>query len=381
MFREHSLVTERLRVLALIKGLGPGGAEKLLVSGARVRDRDAFDFEVAYLLPRKTQFVADLEDLGVRTRCFAVPHAQDPRWLLHLRRLLTSEHYDIVHVHSPYVAGMARLVIRTLPASRRPKVISTEHNVWSSHARATRALNTATFRLGDAWLSVSDEVRASIPDRLRERVEVVVHGIVLADLVSTAEARESVRAELGIDPDEVVIATVANFRAQKAYPDLLAAARLLADRNVPARFVVVGQGPLEAEIRALRASLGLEHSVDLLGFRPDVLRILAACDLFVLASHYEGYPIAIMEALAVGLPIVATAVGGVPDGVREGVEGLLVPPKHPDLLAAAIETLVLDPQRRAAMGAAAAARGREYDIESAVHRTEQIYHDLGRTRS
>jgi glycosyltransferase involved in cell wall biosynthesis len=369
-------VSERLRVLALIKGLGPGGAEKLLVSGARVRDHEAFDYEVAYLLPWKTQFVADLEDLGVRTRCFDVKHAQDPRWVPHLRGLLGSGHYDIVHLHSPYVAGLARLVIRTLPASRRPRVVSTEHNVWSSHTRSTRALNAATFPLGDAWLAVSDEVRASIPERLRGRVEVVVHGIVLADVASTAAARESVRAELAIQPGEVVVATVANFRAQKAYPDLLAAARLLADHNVPARFVIIGQGPLEAEIRALRASLQLEHSVDLLGFRPDVLRILAGCDLFALASHYEGYPIAIMEALAAGLPIVATAVGGVPDGVHDGVEGLLIPPRRPELLADAIEALVRDPQRRAAMSVAAAERGRGYDIESAVRRIEQIYRDL-----
>jgi glycosyltransferase involved in cell wall biosynthesis len=370
-------MSQRLRVLALIKGLGPGGAEKLLVSGARVRDREAFDFEVAYLLPGKTQFAPDLEELGVRTRCFGVRNAQDPRWLLQLRRLLMSERYDIVHLHSPYVAGMARLVIRTMPRSRRPKVISTEHNVWSSHTRATRALNATTFPLGDAWLAVSDEVRASIPERLRRRVEVVVHGIVLADLATTADARASVRTELAIGPDEVVVATVANFRAQKAYPDLLEAARLLADRKVPVRFVIIGQGPLEAEVRSLRASLGLEHSVDLLGFRPDVLRILAGCDVFALASHYEGYPIAVMEALAVGLPIVATAVGGVPDGVRDGVEGLLVPPKRPDMLAAAIEALVRDPQRRAAMGAAAAERGRGYDIEHAVHRVEAISRDLG----
>jgi glycosyltransferase involved in cell wall biosynthesis len=95
-----------------------------------------------------------------------------------------------------------------------------------------------------------------------------------------------------------------------------------------------------------------------------------------LASHYEGYPIAIMEALAVGLPIVATSVGGVPEGVRDGVEGLLVPPKRPDLLAEAIEALVADPARRAAMAVAAAERGRGYDIESAVARTEQIYRDI-----
>jgi glycosyltransferase involved in cell wall biosynthesis len=369
-------VSDRLRVLALIKGLGPGGAERLLVSGSHVRDRDAFDFEVAYLLPWKTQFVQDLEALGVPALCLDVRHAQDPRWLLHLRSLLERERYDIVHLHSPYVAGMARLVVQTMPPSRRPKIVSTEHNVWSSHTRATRALNAATFPLGDAWLSVSDEVRRSIPARLRGRVEVIVHGIVPGDVTHNLEQRDAVRAELGIRPDEVAVATVANFRSQKAYPDLLAAARRLADRNVPARFIVVGQGPLEREIRALRASLGLEHYVEILGYRPDVIRVLTGCDMFALASHYEGYPVAIMEALAVGLPIVATAVGGVPEGVREGVEGLLVPRKRPELLADAIESLVRDPQRRAAMSTAAAERGRGYDIESSVRRTEQIYRDL-----
>ena len=367
---------DAVRVLALIKGLGPGGAERLLVSEARVRDRDAFTVEVAYLLPWKTQLVGDLEDLGVRTRCLGVRQAQDPRWLLRLRRLLATEQYDIVHLHSPYVAGLARLIVKSMPSARRPKIISTEHNVWSSHTSATRALNRATFPLGDAWLAVSNEVRDSIPERLRERVEVVVQGIVLADADQSLEQREAVRAELGVAPDEVAIATVANLRSTKGYPDLLAAARILLDRGVPVRFFIVGQGPLEAELRALHASLGLGRSVEMLGYRTDAMRVLSGCDLFVLASHYEGYPVAIMEALAIGLPIVATKVGGVPEGVREGIEGLLVPPRRPELLADAIETLVRDPERRAAMGAAAAERGRGYDIESAVARTEKIYRDL-----
>jgi glycosyltransferase involved in cell wall biosynthesis len=369
-------VTERLRVLNLIKGLGPGGAERLLVSGARVRDREAFAVEVAYLLPWKTEFVKDLEALGVRTRCLEVRHEQDLRWLVRLRSLLERERYDILHVHSPYVAGMVRIVSRSMAPGRRPRIVSTEHNVWSSHARASRALNTATFPLGDAWLSVSTEVRESIPERLRGRVEVIVQGIVLGDVDASSEQRDLVRAELGIAPDEVAVATVANFRSQKGYPDLLAAARVLADRGVPARFIVVGQGPLEGEIRALHASLGLGRYVELLGYRSDAIRVLTGCDMFALASHYEGYPIAIMEALAVGLPIVATSVGGVPEGVRDGVEGLLVPPKRPDLLAEAIEALVADPARRAAMAVAAAERGRGYDIESAVARTEQIYRDI-----
>jgi glycosyltransferase involved in cell wall biosynthesis len=211
---------------------------------------------------------------------------------------------------------------------------------------------------------------------VRERVEVVVHGIVLGDIEHALAQREAVRSELGLGDDEVAVATVANFRAQKAYPDLFTAARLLADRNVPARFVVVGQGPLETEMRTLHQTLDLAGSVDILGYRQDAIRVLAGSDIFVLASHYEGYPVAVMEALAVGLPIVATAVGGIPEAVREGVEGLLVPPREPQLLADAIEALVRDPSRRRAMGKAAAERGRRYDIVEAVRRTEQIYRDV-----
>ena len=369
-------MSDPIRVLHLIKGLGPGGAEKLLVSAARVRDREAFDYSVVYLLPWKTALVRDLEDLGVPTQCLGVRHEQDLRWLLRLRRLLERQRYDVVHVHSPYVAGMTRLVTRSMPERSRPRLVSTEHNVWSSHTRASRALNTATFPIGDAWLAVSDEVRGSIPVRLQKRVEVVVHGIVMDDVERARAQRDTVRAEIGFRDGEVVVGTVANFRAQKGYPDLLAATRVLADRKVPARFVIVGQGPLEDEIRALHASLGLGGYVDILGYRADAIRVLAGCDLFALASHYEGYPVAVMEALAVGLPIVATAVGGIPEAVREGVEGLLVPARRPDLLADAIETLVRDPVRRVEMGKADARR--RYDIDGAVRRTEQIYRERSR---
>ncbi len=369
-------MSDRIRVLSLIKGLGPGGAEQLLLSAARVRDSEGFDEEVAYLLPWKTKLEPSFAELGVATHCFGVRREQDVRWLRALRGLVEERRYDVVHVHSPYVAGMSRLVVRSLPASRRPRLVSTEHNVWSSHARSSRALNLATFPIGDAWFAVSEEVRTSLPARLQARVEVVVHGVVLSDLEGFRAQREAVRAELRLRPDEVAVVTVANYRRQKGYPDLLAAACQVRDAGLPVRFIVIGQGPLEHEVESLHASLGLAGCVDLLGYRSDAIRVVAGCDVFALASHYEGYPVAIMEALAVGLPVVATRVGGVPEAVREGVEGLLVPPRRPDLLAEAIGELVSDTPRRIAMGKAASERGRDYDIETAVRRTEAVYREV-----
>ena len=114
----------------------------------------------------------------------------------------------------------------------------------------------------------------------------------------------------------------------------------------------------------------------LLGHREDAVRVLGACDLFTLASDNEGLPVALMEALALGLPVAMTAVGGVPEAITDGVEGRLVPPSNPDALAGAIEELVCDPVLRARMAAAARIRGQRFDITIAVARIEAIYREV-----
>lgn len=369
-------VSERLRLLSLIKGLGSGGAEQLLLSAARVRDRQAFDEEIAYLIQGEPTLLPRLEEIGVPIHDLRGTREQDFRWANRLRRLVIDRRYDVVHVHSPYVAGLARLAVRSIPRARRPRLVSSEHSLWPSHSPATRVLNAATFPLGDAWFAVSNEVRTSIPRILRGRVEVLAHGVVLDDMNALVAGRDAVRSELGLSSDEVAVVTVANNRWQKGYPDLLEAARRMRVDGVRARFFVIGKDTLDDEIVALRDSLGLAGYVTLLGYRSDATRIAAACDLFALASLYEGLPVAIMEALAVGLPVVATGVGGIPEAVRDGVEGLIVPAKRPDLLADAIGSLVRDTDRRIAMKKAATERGREYDIEFAVRRLEDVYRDL-----
>jgi glycosyltransferase involved in cell wall biosynthesis len=366
----------RVRVLWLIKGLGPGGAEHLLLSAARAHDHERYAISVAYLLPWKSTLVDDLRAAGVTVHCLGAHRAHDPRWPLRLRRLLRDHGFDIVHLHSPMVAGVARLVVRTLPRAGRPRVVTTEHNEWWSYVVPTRVVNGVTFALDDAHVAVSEDVRQSVPRRLRAHVQTLVHGTSVDDAIAARAQRPEARAELGFAADDVVAITVANFRAQKAYPDLLAAVRLAAERAPHLKVVSVGQGPLEAEIRAEHARLGLGDRFRFLGYRDDPLQVLAACDIFTLASRYEGYPIALMEALAVGLPVVATAVGGVPDAVRQGVEGLVVPSARPDLLADALVELATDAARRDRLAAAALKRGRQYDIARAVRQIESLYDRL-----
>ncbi|MDP8970358.1 MAG: glycosyltransferase [Actinomycetota bacterium] len=369
-----------IRVLWLIKGLGPGGAETLLGSVARVRDRREFTYHAAYLLPWKDTLVGRLEGEGVVVHCLAAKGNADLRWLARLRRLLVSERFDVLHVHSPYPAGFARLVVTSLPQRLRPAVVSTEHNVWWGHSWPTRTINALTYPLDDAQLVVSEEVRTSIPAVLRRRAETVVHGLLTEQVQERLGDRERIRQELGADDDCVLVCTVANFRAQKGYPYLLQAARQVVDSGMPVRFVAVGQGPLEPELRRVHAELGLGSAFAFLGYREDALSVAAASDIFALASLHEGYPIAVMEALAVGLPVVATPVGGIPDAVRDGVEGLIVPPREPALLAEAILRLVRDPGLRAAMSKAATERGRAFDIRHAARRIEAVYRAVTQER-
>ena len=363
-----------IRVLWLVKGLGVGGAERLLLAAAAVHDRAAFAIEAAYVVGAKDQLVAGLEAKGVPVTLLGTGAGLG--WVRALRAELASGRFDVVHVHSPLLAGVARLAGRTVPRRRRPLLVTTEHNGWSTFALPTRLLNALTVALDDATLAVSEETRASFWwPRTRRRTQVVVHGVDLAAIRQASGERDEVRRQLGLSPGDVAVLTVANYRRQKAWPDLLAAARDVVDRGLPVRFLAVGQGPLESEVVALHARLGLADHMTLLGRRDDVPRLLAAADVFLLASTYEGYPVAVMEALGAGLPVVATAVGGVVDAV-DAAAGVLVAPGRPDLLAAALAGVIDDPAERARLAAGATVAGRRYDIAHAAAVTEDLYRRL-----
>lgn len=366
--------SDPIRVLWLVKGLGPGGAEQLLLLAAGVVDCERFDYRIAYLRPDKTHLVPEFEAKGLvpqRLGAKASRPALQAAWLTDLRA--TMAEVDVVHVHSPALAAAARLMARTLPQAQRPAVVTTEHNEWTSHRTPTRLLNGLTAPLDAHHWAVSDQVKGTVWDSRRDSYDVLIHGIDPDSEAPTPGARERLRSELRVATDEVLSLTVANLRSNKDYPNLLRAARLALDLEPRLRFAAVGQGPLVDEVAALHASLGLGDRFQLLGFRRDVHDLMAAADVFTLASAHEGLPVAVMEAFAGGLPVVATAVGGLPHQVTDGVEGLLVTPGDSCGLAAALVTVARDDDLRQRMGAAARERVAGYDIRHAVAAQEKVY--------
>jgi glycosyltransferase involved in cell wall biosynthesis len=375
--RAGPTVPGRPRILHLTKVLAVGGAEQLILSLTAAGDRERFDYHVAHVLRGESAHLTDgLLAAGATVHSLGASSHYDLRWLGRLRVLLVAESIDLVHLHLPYTASLGRLVVRSIPRDRRPRIVHTQHNLWEQTTPVVRVLHRTTYRLDDADIAVSEAARSALPAPLRARTEVLMHGLPTRDESVPLLARDEVRAEFDVAADEVLIVTVANLRKEKGYDVLLQAARQLVEEGLPVRFVAVGHGPLEADLRRQRDALGLGRHFTLTGFRSDARRIVAAGDLFVLASHFEAFPVAVMEALAEGVPIVSTAVGDVPRAVGERGAGLIVPRHDPVALADALRRLVVDPACRASMAEAARAAGTEFDIRSTAARVEEIYATL-----
>lgn len=362
------------RILLLIKGLGRGGAERLLVSAAPYLDHRRYEYEVAYLLPKKDAFVEDLRRCGLAVQC--LDGERGPGWIARLQRLVRDRRIDLIHSHSPFAAIGARL--GTGPRMRH---VYTEHNLWRRYHHATYWANALTFSRNDFVFTVSDHVRGSIryPAALRFRamppVETLYYGLDPAAVADQGDS-EDVRRELGIPRDVPVVGTIANFKSHKGFQYLLRAAVGVRSAIPDVRFVLVGTGPLEGRIRELARVLELDGTVIVAGYREDALRVAGIFDVFALSSIHEGLPIALIEAMSLGVPAVASDVGGTSEVMEDGRQGFIVPARDPIALAESIVTILRDPSLRERLGRAARRRAADFDIRKSVRRTEQIYEEL-----
>jgi glycosyltransferase involved in cell wall biosynthesis len=265
--------------------------------------------------------------------------------------------------------------------ARVPVVLAHEHS-WSYTGNPLRCFldRELVSRVADRFIAVSREDQR----RMIEIERIDASRTLFLPIGITPTSRpvgHDVRTELGIQSDAPVIGVVGNLRAQKAHHVLVRAAALLVRDWPGIQVLIVGDGPERAHVEQLVRELALGASVRFLGYRGDVPDVLAAMDIAVCCSDFEGSPAAMLEYMEAALPVVATAVGGVPDLIEQGVHGLLVPPGDPNALAGALAELLRDPQRARTMGGRGQERRRaEFNFDTMVRRLENLYCELLRER-
>ncbi len=320
---------DRARVLVLIKGLGIGGAERLIVDGAAHWDRDRYEYRVAYVLPWKDQMVGPLESLDVDVICIGSSRGLGPRTFANLRRLAREWHPDLVHAHLPSAGILART------ANVAP-VVYTEHNIADSYRQPTRSLNRASYGRNAAVIAVSAAVAESLESYPGPSPSVIPNGITFE---VDADEVEAVRSELELRPGQRLVVHVGNIRPHKGHENLIAATSLIAQENPDVLVVSVGAEKYDGDLNRVRDSAiaaGVGDHIRFMGRRTEARAFLAAADVVVNPADFEGLPLAVLEALSLGKPVVATAVGGVPTVIVDGVTGRLVPAKDPGALATGV---------------------------------------------
>jgi glycosyltransferase involved in cell wall biosynthesis len=324
--------------------------------------------------PEAQRALEELDDAGVEVLKLRRRSTLDLRAWRPLLERIRSGRVDILHSHK-IGSNVWGAILSTIA---RPPVFLAHEHTWSYEGNPTRRLldRELIARRADAFLCVSGEDRRRMIEIERidpAKIIYVPNGI---PPLSIPE-HPSIREELVIAADAPVIGAVAILREQKAVDVLVRASAIVRDRFPTVQVLIAGHGDRRQDLERLRAELGLERTVRFLGPRSDVPALLATFDVAALSSDYEGAPLVVMEYMAAGLPIVATRVGGVPDLIEDGRSGVLVDRRSPEQLAAALISLLEDPQAARRLGAAARRRQQaEFTIEAAAGRLGSLYERL-----
>ncbi|MCB8951684.1 MAG: glycosyltransferase family 4 protein [Ardenticatenales bacterium] len=309
--------------------------------------------------------------------------SHDTRAFFKLRRMMRQGHYDIVHTHSSKAGVLGRLAARSAGI---PHIIHTVHG-WSFHDQMSPAqlrLYVALEKLG-AWaghvmIVVSPhDIDKGLAQGIGRRQDYVVirSGVELDRFGHPQVSPEEMRARLGVPPTAPLVGSVTRLSPQKAPLHLVAAYAQTAAHCPQAWFVIVGDGPLRPDVEAALQTAGIADRTLLTGLRRDVPELMAAFDVFVLSSLWEGLPRVLPQAMATRLPIVATAADGSAEAIADGVNGYLVTRGDTAAMAERIAQLLADEALRQRMGAAGQARAAEFGAARMVSQIDALYQQLG----
>ncbi|MEW5829394.1 MAG: glycosyltransferase [Chloroflexota bacterium] len=365
-----------VRVMQIIDGLNFGGAEVLLRDLTRGLLARGYKVTARYSTPGP--IAEEIGHMGVPVKRLPRLGRVDPFLLLRMWREIRRERPDVVHTHLFKSDFHGRLAARLAGV---PVIVSTLHNChnWARNPVLGRTYGL-TARFADEIIAVSDEVRdhavryAHLDEK---KVTTIPNAIPVERFEDARTLGPGIRKELGIPMEATVLGIVARLTEQKDHANFLRAAAIIAEAAPGTRFLVAGEGPLRASLADLAASLELAEVVTFTGARKDIPAIYGAMDVLVFSSRWEGLPVALLEGMASGLPVIATRVGGIPEVLEHGVGGIIVPPSDPAALAVACLKLIRNPVLGQQMGAAGLAHVKaHYSIDAMVEATSRLYQSL-----
>lgn len=368
---------EPVPVLHIIKSLGRGGAEMLLPETLRQHDKQKFRFHYIYFLPWKDQMVSAIEQEGGTVVCIEAKN--NASILFAVRKIaayIRKHNIQLIHCHLPW-AGMAGRLVGKLTGV---PVVYTEHNKWERYHKLTYYMNKLSFSYQQRVIAVSSEVANSIKTnytKAKPQIQVVANGVDTVKYTRTQPAGHDIRTQLNIPATATVIGITCVFRAQKRLGTWLEIAKALHDKQPDTYFIIVGDGPLRDEIHAKAKALGSDKYVFFAGLQAETRPYFMAMDMFMMSSEFEGLPIALLEAMSMNCVPVCTAAGGIPEVIKDGVNGLLAPVEQPLQLVDRLSQLMQQPDRVAQMKQAARETViNSFSMKKMVAELEDMYNDL-----
>ncbi len=365
-----------IRIAHITSQLGVGGLELQALELCRRLDKNRYKIFCCPLWPQYA-LQKDMEDAGVTVLRIHKRRSYDIGVIPRLVRFLKSERIDIVHtwIFTSNCWGRASAMIAGTPV-----VIGSERNVDDWKRFYHKWIDRTLARYSNVVLANSRAVRDFMTDREgipAEKIRIIYNGLDSKRFTECSIARHAARQQFGLPTSATIVGTVANLSPWKDYPNLLCAARIVCDHNPNVVFAIVGAGRMELALREQSKSMNLDRNVFFLGSQRDIPGALKAFDMFVLPSKREGFANVILEAMASGLPVIATDVGGNSEAIVHGLTGFLVPAANSRALSEAVLDLVKDPGRCETMGLAGRERVvQSFSMEQMVQAYDRLYTEL-----
>ncbi|MEO5967789.1 MAG: glycosyltransferase [Ferruginibacter sp.] len=365
-----------IKVLHIIKSLGRGGAEMLLQETLKYHNKQEFEFHYLYFLPWKDQMVAGIKKNGGIINNFPAKNniyimLQVPKIIKYIKQ----NKIQLIHCHLPWAGFVGRIIYKLTGIP----VVYSEHNKQERYHSITKVLNKFTFNWQTKAIAVSGDVAESIGKNIHPKIPVqtILNGVATDFFLRDEQAAKELKIKYNIDPNAFIIGTIAVFRFQKRIKEWITVFKSLEQKYPGIRGIIVGDGQLKDELLSFIKEQGMEEKIVVPGLQTEVKPWLSSMDIFMMSSLFEGLPIALLEAMSMECAVVCTDAGGIPELIRSGEDGFLVPVDEWQKLELPVSNLIENRDELNKFKFSARRRVIEsFSIKNMVEETEKMYKEI-----